>query len=86
MLLFSQMNNLECIYQFFLSILFLFINFILFFFDIRFVIGGGFIGGLSEMFLFGHFMTTYLNDNITIPIICTIFLKGLSIYTGVDLH
>lgn len=38
------------------------------------------------MFLFGHFMTTYLNDNITIPIICTIFLKGLSIYTGVDLH
>lgn len=48
------------------------------------MIGGGFAGGLSEMFLFGHFMTTYLNDNLLIPIICTIALKVIAIATGAN--
>ena len=50
------------------------------------VIGGGLAGGLSEAFLVGHFMTTYLNDNLTIPILCSLTLKALSSLLGVDLH
>lgn len=49
------------------------------------VIGGGLAGGFSEMFLFGPFMTTYLNDNLTIPIICTVVLKAISFCTGANL-
>uniref|UniRef100_A0A7S4IUE6 Dolichol kinase n=1 Tax=Vannella robusta TaxID=1487602 RepID=A0A7S4IUE6_9EUKA len=50
------------------------------------VIGGGIAGGLSELFLFGSFMNTYMNDNLTIPIICTIVLKAISLSTGANLQ
>ena len=50
-----------------------------------FIYVGGVIGGMSEVFMFGHFMQTYLNDNLTIPIISAATMTLTAFILGVQL-